>query len=57
MATSSSAKACIAVGAICLLLGILFVFIGTFGVRYEVSRLKNDYLVIDSKVHDGWKSG
>lgn len=46
----AAAKACIVVGVIFLLLGIGFIFVGTFGVDYELPRQKTDFLVIDSEV-------
>jgi hypothetical protein len=44
------AKACIGVGVLCLVLGLGFIFVGTFGVDYGLPKLKINYLVIDSEV-------
>jgi hypothetical protein len=43
-------KVCIGVGVVSLILGLLFIFVGTFGVDYELPKQKTDYLVIDSEV-------
>lgn len=45
-----AAKACIGVGIVCLILGVAFIFVGTFGVKYELPKQKTDFLVIDSDV-------
>eukprot|EP00026_Physarum_polycephalum_P003646 Phypoly_transcript_03659.p1 GENE.Phypoly_transcript_03659~~Phypoly_transcript_03659.p1 ORF type:complete len:768 (+),score=99.64 Phypoly_transcript_03659:59-2362(+) len=43
------AKACIGVGVVILILGLLFIFVGTFGVDYVLPKQKTGYLVIDSE--------
>jgi len=44
----AAAKACIALGVICFLLGVAFILVGTLGVD-RLPKMKTDYLVIDSE--------